>query len=142
MSRKAKPPSYLKHQGADGKLRARCRIHGVWHSLGDYGSQESFQKFERFRAEWFVMQSSGRAPAGPGGRTVQEIAKAFMDHAAQHYRRPDGTQTSEVQWFRSSIKDLCELYGPTPAREFGPLGLKAVRQRMIARGWERKPPWP
>ena len=37
-----------------------------------------------------------------------------------------------------SIKPVRELYGLTPAAEFGPLALKATREVMVRRGWCRK----
>lgn len=140
MPRKSLPPRYLKHKGPDGKLRARTKIGGAWKSLGNYNSPESLVKFERLRSEWAASASGQRAhTAASGGATVRIVAAAFMAHAETHYRRADGTQTLEVQWYGSSIEDLVLMYGTTPAREFGPLGLKAVRQKMIDRGWERKP---
>src|SRR5206468_1362014 len=42
--------------------------------------------------------------------------------------------TSEVPCIRVSVRPLRQLYGDKPAREFGPLQLKAVRQAMIDSG--------
>jgi integrase len=36
--------------------------------------------------------------------------------------------------YKRSMRPLREFYGRTPAREFGPLALKAVRQRMVESG--------
>ncbi len=54
----------------------------------------------------------------------------------KHYVK-NGKQTSEVHILKSVIRPLNELYGLTPANEFGPLALKAVRARMIESGWKR-----
>jgi len=62
---------------------------------------------------------------------------AFLDHAEQHYRKPDGTPTNEINEFEYTFKPLVELYGLTLASAFGPLALKSVRQRMIDAGWCR-----
>ena len=32
---------------------------------------------------------------------------------------------------------LRRAYGPAPAKDFGPLGLQVVRERMIQAGWSR-----
>ena len=56
MARKLKPPAYLKNKGADGKLRARAVLR--WpdgrvetHSLGPWGSPESYAEHQRLVAE-------------------------------------------------------------------------------------------
>jgi hypothetical protein len=71
------------------------------------------------------------------GLTVNEVVLAFLRHADRHYRRADGTLTDEPELFRLAARPLCLLYGHTPAAEFGPLTLKAVRQRMVDDGLSR-----
>jgi integrase len=79
-----------------------------------------------------------------GGLTVNELILAYWTHAEQHYRRPDGEPSDELHCIRSAMRPLKELYGHTPASEFGPLALKAVRQRMVetkgptGRLWSRR----
>src|SRR5262249_23609582 len=60
-----------------------------------------------------------------------------LDYAAQHHRRADGTQTHEVVEYKLAYRIVGKLYGPTLARDFGPLPLKAVRSAMLARDWCR-----
>jgi hypothetical protein len=36
------------------------------------------------------------------------------------------------------MQDLVALYGNLPAKDFDPLRLKAVREKLIQRGWGRK----
>ena len=38
---------------------------------------------------------------------------------------------------KTAIKIARELYGSTPAAEFGPLALQAVREAMIGKDWCR-----
>lgn len=66
--------------------------------------------------------------------SVNELALAFLRHAAGHYRRPDGTLTSEVAEYRMALRPVAHLYGHTPAAAFGPLASKAVRDLMV-QGW-------
>jgi integrase len=104
--------------------------------LGRHGSAASKREYERLVAEWLAngkRLSPAAGPSGPGV-TVAELVHRFKDHAEAFYRRPDGTPTTEVREYRASLKPLAELYGMTPAREFGPLALKAVRQRFVAVG--------
>jgi len=59
-----------------------------------------------------------------------------LRHAETHYVK-NGLQTSEVFILKSVIRPLNELYGMLPAKDFGPLALKAVRTLMIEKGWTR-----
>lgn len=99
-------------------------------TLGAWGSPEAEQEFARILAE-------GRAvPARPVGKSasVNEVLLAYLRHADDYYRTPDGEPTNEVVEVRQSIRPVRELYGHTPAAEFGPKALAAVRKRMIDAG--------
>jgi integrase len=74
----------------------------------------------------------------PEGVTVNEVLVAYLGHAEQHYRGPDGNPTGEVQHIKVVCRHVRELYGFALASDFGPLALKAVRERFIAVGWCRK----
>jgi hypothetical protein len=54
-----------------------------------------------------------------------------MAWATTHDRTPDGTRTSEVRELTFSLVPVRRLYGHTPAKEFGPRALAAVRQKLI-----------
>jgi integrase len=60
-----------------------------------------------------------------------------LAHAEKHYRRSDGSTTNEFHEYKLTIRHVRELYGLSPARDFGPLALKAVRQKFINAGWCR-----
>ncbi len=62
--------------------------------------------------------------------SVDELCISFWRHAKQHY----GKSTLEVHCYRLAIKLLRELYGRIPAKDFGPLGLKAVQAKLVGRG--------
>jgi len=65
------------------------------------------------------------------------VTARFWEYSQQHYRRSDGTPTSEPNNIRQALRPLKDLYGNTLAKDFGPLALKAVRQKMIEKGWCR-----
>ena len=69
---------------------------------------------------------------------MAEILLAFLCHAQEHYRRPDGTATSEVLEFKIISRTVRELFGRTPAAEFGPKALAAVRHQMTNIGLCRR----
>jgi integrase len=137
MSRSSHVPSYRKHRQSgqaivtlpDG-LGSRRDI-----MLGWYGTKESRMEYARVIAEW---EAAGhRLPASATAKdvTINELILAYWTHAEQHYRRPDGTPTKELADIRLSCRPLKELYGPTVAKEFGPLALKALREAMITGSW-------
>jgi integrase len=106
--------------------------------LGVYNSPESREAYDRHMAEWFANGRTLAVAPAAGGMTVTELMAAFWVHVENTYRRPDGTATTEVDAFRHALRPLKKLYASTPAAEFGPLKLKAVRHEMITRGWTRK----
>ena len=107
--------------------------------LGPYDSPTSRVEYGRVLAEWEAngryfqphQQTEDAADEAGMALSVNELILRFWTHVEEHYRHPDGTPTSEVDNYRLSLRPLRELHGHTRAREFGPLALKAVRQRMI-----------
>ena len=82
----------------------------------------------------------GRPPARPPGRIRHRHRGhrgLLWEHAQKYYRRPDGTQTGEVPSIRKALSPLRRLYGTSPAPDFGPLAMKAVREEMVRLGWCR-----
>lgn len=131
-------PEYRRQPPAKGKQGARAFVwlNGQRCYLGEYGSPESYEKYHRLLAEW---SANGRhLPVAADEITVLELTARFWNHAKVYYVKPDGTQTSEVSNFKQVIKVLTELYAETKVSEFGPLALKATRQRMIEKKWSRK----
>jgi integrase len=109
--------------------------------LGPFGSAESRAEYARVIAEW---EASGRRfpqPAATGsGRpdlTINELALAYWRHAETYYVK-DGRATSEQTVIKYALRFLKNLCGHTPARDFGPLALKAVREAMIKQPIVRK----
>ena len=138
-------PAYLLHKPTG---QARCRIAGKDHYLGPYGSESSRIKYGQLVAKLAggVSVDPIAAPkrgspttidseADPGP-TVGELCLVFLRHAETHYVK-NGQQTSEVHILKSVMRPLNELYGMLPAKDFGPLALKAVRVKMVELGWTR-----
>ena len=127
-------PKYYSHRRAAGDL-AYVYLSGQRYYLGNFGTPESYTKFYQLVAEWHA--SGARMPVLlPEDRrdnsiTIKELCARFTIYAQSYYRNPDGTATSELLNFEILIKLLNKLYGSTPAAEFGPLKLKAVREEMV-----------
>ncbi len=130
-------PSYRLHKPSG---QAVVTIDGRDHYLGKLDSPESREKYHRLVAEWMATERTrpGPADAQPvADPLVIEIILAFWRHAEGHYRDPDGTPSEELGNIKAALRPLRALYGDTPARNFGPLSLRAVRDRMIADGLMR-----
>ena len=133
MPRKPKVPSYCHHKASG---QAVVRINGRNHYLGVYGSDESHAEYARMIAEWRVCRHNAVASARASStvadpsQTVSEVILKYRDFAKSYYSR-DGEPDKEFYEMRLALKPVRELYGETLAREFGPLKLQAVRQKMI-----------
>ena len=102
--------------------------------LGVYDSPESRQEYARILGEVSVAPITGVAAPTTNVRwdlTVNELLLAFLEHARRHYRHPDGRLTSEIHNWNKVVQVTGDLYGHSLVREFGPLALKAIRQRLI-----------
>jgi integrase len=122
-------PSYCHHKASG---QAVVRIDGKDHYLGKWNTPESKQEFSRLLGEWFANGQClpGKSAAGPD-LTVNELVAAYWRHAEAHYRHADGTLTDELHCIRAAIRPLKELHGYTAVKDFGPLALRAVRQKMV-----------
>jgi hypothetical protein len=132
-------PSYLPHKQS-GKARA------VWTDQtgtrqfrmlpGGFDSPESRAAFGALLLE--LEAATHHVPAAdPDGITLAVLLLAYLDHAERHYRTPDGKHTSEIYEVRVVIRALRELHADKPVAEFGPLCVKAARQRWVNEGRSR-----
>jgi integrase len=131
-------PAYIPHaKSGRGRLQWYDALGNRREKLlpGPYGSPESLAAKARLELE-LAAAPTGTA-AGRGGITVAEVILAFHRHATGYYVDPDGKPTKELLVIRYALRPVRELYGLTPAAEFGPLRLKAVRQQMVEAGLSR-----
>jgi integrase len=137
MSRRSDFPSYRLHKQSGQAIVTLTDPSGRRRDvlLGEFDTPQSRAEYDRVIAEWVA---AGRRLVDPQGgsaaaatRSVNEVLAAFWGHAEAHYRHPDGTPTRELADFKLSLRALRHLYGDSPAGEFGPLALKAVRQLLI-----------
>ncbi len=125
-------PSYRRHKPSG---QAVVTLDGKDRYLGRHGSAASRAEYDRLIAEWTAQ--GRRLPDSETGMTIGELILAYWRRCQGHYRKPDGSNTSELHLVRLAMRPLKELYGRTPAAEFGPLALEAVQQRMIEAGLSR-----
>ena len=135
-SRGKKPPSY-RHHKASGQ--AVVWIDGKDVYLGEYGSEESHERYRRILAERSEVRSAVRIiePTSQSEITIRELTIAYKKHADQWYRK-NGKPTTEAATVQIVLKRLNSIYGSTPASEFGSVRYQAYRQTYIDEGLTRK----
>ena len=125
----ARVPKYLyfKPRGL-----AYVRIRGHVRYLGKYDSPESLEAYRRILAELQAAPAAVVSAPPPKRQafTVLELCAAYLDFAEGYYVK-GGRPTDQMNNVRRAIRLLKELYGCTPAAEFGPLALRAVQESMV-----------
>jgi integrase len=128
-------PKYRKHKASG---QAVVTIQGQDFYLGPWNTKASRVEYDRVIAEYLA---AGRQLPAKGGEaadlTLVEILARYKKYAKAYYRK-NGKSTGEWENVEYAIKPLLRLYGHTPIRDFGPLALKAVRQKMIESGLTRQ----
>jgi integrase len=121
-----KVPSYCKHRGSG---QAVCTINGKDFYLGLYGSKGSRIEYDRLITEWMASGRSLTFGAVQESYLVLELAADFLRFAKSYYGV--GPKTQYSQYIRA-LRPLTNLYGRTPAAEFGVQEFRAVRHSLIA----------
>jgi integrase len=134
MPRQPSVPKLCHHKASN---KAVVRLNGRDHYLGLYGTPEAKAAYDRLIAEWLATgrRSPENAAAASNGKpaaiSINEVLLAYWRYAEQYYRTPAGEPSSEIASLRKALRPVADLYGLTPAVEFGPRALAAVRQRML-----------
>jgi hypothetical protein len=119
-------PTYRKHKASG---QAVVTLNGRDHYLGPHGTKASKVQYDRLTSEW--LQNGRRLqPTGGDSITIVELCARFLRFADGYYVK-DGQPTGATAGFKACIKYLRLWHGREPAANFGPLALKAIRQRMV-----------
>lgn len=86
--------------------------------------------YDRVVAEW-LLRGKAPTPDAASALTVAELLAAYVRHAETYYVKA-GKPTSQIWRVKRAARYVVLSYGPTPAAEFGPLALEAVREKMVA----------
>ncbi|QDT74464.1 tyrosine-type recombinase/integrase [Lacipirellula limnantheis] len=125
-------PKYRKHRASG---QAVVTIHGRDHYLGPHGTSASKAFYDRLIAEWLTQGRRSHAPPVEQ-TTVVMLCARYLQFATGYYLK-DGKCTGTVPAIKAAMKYLRAWYGRTPAADFGPLALKALRQQMVDDGLSR-----
>lgn len=153
-----RPPKYWLHKPTG---QAAVKIDGKRLYLGKYGSAASHQRYAEVVASW--RESATRATAEVAlpatdpiptevvvvtpsllrercqsgcTLTLNELILVFVQHARSYYRK-HGKVTREADQIAEVLRLVREQHGELPADGFGPVLLKELREKMIARDWSR-----
>jgi hypothetical protein len=118
-ARPPRTPSYRHHKPSG---QAVVTLNGRDVYLGRYNSPESLARYDQAIAEWLA---NGRRLVTSADLTVAELMVRYLTHVDARYT------SSEPAKIRLALRPVLDLYGMTPARDFGPLALKSVRQKFI-----------
>ena len=128
-------PTLKRHRVRGRADRAFVTVEGQRIYLGSWHDPETRVRYDQFIARWLA--AGRRIPVGSTTLSVVELVDRFMEHARSYYRGPDGTPTNEPDNFRIALRPVVKLFGRSPAAQFGPSGLRSVRETMVAKGWAR-----
>ena len=118
-----KVPGYLRHKARNV---ARCVINGKTIYLGEYGSPESYERYQRVISEWMVSQDA--PSADEPSMTINELFDRFWEYGLEYYGHD---KESTIRNYRPTFNLIREIYGTLPAANFSPKKLLAIQQRMI-----------
>jgi integrase len=126
-------PKYRRHRGSN---QAVVTLNGRDHYLGPHGTKASRIEYDRLIGEWLA---AGRQPLHISGSelTIAELCVRYWKFAADYYQAHDAKNRNQPA-IKRAMKYLRDRYSRTPAVEFGPLALKAVRQQMVDDGLSRR----
>jgi len=140
----ARPQRFPKYRHHKARNLALVHLDGKDHYLGKFDSPESWEKYHRLLAERAANPSRPDAPTRATGPvvaskvpTVADLVLAYANHCDEHYRKADGLFMAEHDHIKLAVRFARKLHGLTPADQFGPLALKAVRQAMVDAGLSR-----
>ncbi len=113
---------------------AVVRLNGRDIYLGMHGTNESRQLYQQVIAEWLAnnrqLAARRELVESPQAMSVAELMLAYLEFAESYYVK-NGRPTREQDNIRDAMRSVSPLYSKTLVADFGPSGLRAVRQRMM-----------
>lgn len=122
-------PNYRFHKARNCAV---VTINGRDHYLGAYDSPESWELYHRLVAEHLAARREPPPPAPVDAPlTITELIARYWRFAKTYYVK-DGNPTSEIHAIKLALRFVRRLYATSPAFDFAPKQLKAVREAMVA----------
>lgn len=132
MPKTHKNPAYRMHKPTS---QAVVTLGGKDFYLGRHGTSVSRQEYDRLISEWLA--NGRRLPTrNDSDITINELFAGYLNFAKGYYLK-NGKHTGEYNKIISIMRIVKSMYDKTPVSEFGPLSLKAIRQKMLTDGYLR-----
>jgi integrase len=109
-------------------------INGRTFYLGPHGTKASHLEYDRLIGEWLAAGRSTSYGAPAGAYAIVELIADYLRYVAGYHGKGPNSEYHRVLL---ALRPLRELYGRTATVEFGPLELKALRQRYLSLDWSR-----
>ena len=126
-------PKYRRHSSG----QARVTLNGKDILLGAYGSAASKEAYRRAVGEWLETGGKAAPKAEAAPLSISELILAYWKYATDYYGYGVSGDPKDSYCMRNALRVVKELYGRTPAADFGPLTLKACRSTMLTKDWSR-----
>lgn len=128
-------PKYRYHKARDCAV---VTVGGRDHYLGEFNSPESRERYHRLIAEHLARRHEpSPSQSADTPLSVTELIARYWRYCKSYYVK-NGQPTSETHAVRLALRFVRRLYATTPAREFSPSKLKAVREAMVRHDVTRK----
>lgn len=129
MPQTTRAPAYCLHKASG---RAVVRLSGRDFYLGEHGSPESHERYAQLVSKWLSGGRSVLHLLHPPGVVVAELVEAFDHWAREQY--PDAPNGGQRRNILDALAPAVQLFASTEVDRFGPMELRAVRQRMLDGG--------
>src|SRR5438552_3618923 len=114
-------PKMTKHKASG---RAVVRLNGRDCYLGEWGSKAAKAEYDQLIGSWLA---NGRRIETDDDFRISELVEQYLAFAAGYYSSDGGT--GEYEPLKRALVPLGELFGRERVNDFGPLKLKALRQK-------------
>ena len=132
-SKGVRVPGYRLHRASG---QAIVSLGGRDFYLGPHGSAESRARYQEVVGRWLAEGRRLPAEVAKEQRSVSEILLPFVDDCEARFAGRRGERRM-LQRIKAAVRGVRELYGSTPADDFGPRALLAVRQAWVEHGYCR-----
>lgn len=126
-------PKYRRHRASG---QAIVTVSGRDHYLGPWKSRASRVEYDRLVGEWIAAGRPSHVPSASHDLTIVELVRDYWEFAQRYYRK-NGRPTNELPGLLTALRTLKAHYGHTRAADFGPLALKALREKFVEAGHSR-----
>lgn len=114
---------------------------------GPHGSKESVSRYNQYVAEWLAngrhMPNIAATRGRPGKQSsgciaICQLCERYLDDRREYFGGSDGRPSRSYARVKIVVKLLMNHYPDLPVDEFGPLRLRAIRERLIEQGQSRR----